>query len=1356
VDSGGFGVDSGHSAPAELKLSAFVPPRLARDLAEPTHADGWAVQEFEGSVLFVDISGFSSLADRLFRRFGKQGGELLTGMLAEFFGELVAITHRFGGEIVKWSGDAFLAIWRDTDFERRAVEAAAACAHELVRCSYTPDELPSTTLRVRAAVSAGEICAARVGGHGDRWEIVVLGPAFSALKDCLSAVAAGEVALSDEARTRAGALSCRELGEGVNQLTLPPTTVPSPPPQVIEPLAEEELRKLVPPVVLKRLQGDSSVHFAEMRHVSSIFLGIAGLEGSVEKLHEAVRLGQEALARRGGILVQAGADDKGLWILGAFGLPPIESEVRADDVLLAAKEARDAIVSLGLECRGGVASGRAFCGLVGDPTRSEFTFTGRVINLSARLMSGANKGVLCDVVTGERSRGRIRLNELPPQRFSGFEKAMACFELGEATTAETTDSGNLPTLGKEVVGRDDAIEQVSEWISRERKGRERVVVLEGEAGLGKTVFAGQILARLHGKRRLLLATSSRAASATRYGAMRGVFADLLGVPLSLAGDAAAPAAAQFLVSHPELESEAALLNGILSLEFEAPESFAELDGLARAEATRRLLVDLIQQDAEQDRYLLLVEDAHWLDSSSWQLLALLAERVPALPILLTTRPIEAGNDSLARILEAERTERIVLASLQGPSLGRLAASSLGTSEVPEHLSTWLTERADGNPLFAEQLLASLRELGHLEVRAGEVARIASPRELAQLELPVDIESVVTARVDRLDSATQAVLKGASVLGARFTFDQLDELMRPTSTADSVRPAVDALLATRLLTDREGELAFAHDTTMRVAYGLMPGAQRREHHAAVAHSLSAQHSEDPAYYAILAHHWDQTHEDAEAIDQVERAGDYAMRQGAFGEARLQFERAQSRVARLAELGRTLPSLTDSRRAQWAHQLSEANFHLGRVAESCAQGERSLVLRGRTLPAASAAWAGMTLKQLLRQIRIRWFGARQQGADPGVQAMLDTCGRLAEAYVFSNEPAKMVALSLWASNQAPVVGKHGPLARPFAILGMTAGMMRLDKIAAAYFERAHGAAREAEDAFSDMAVLFLEGLYLINFGRFERHHEVCMRGLAIGESLGIEHQIDVFRMGLGLNAWARGKYSRSLRLIDTTISSAGRRNDEQLQGWTRMAKASCLCRLGRWDDALQSLELAAKGLSRLGDRAIQSNSDGLMALVSWRKGDAAASQGYVRECLDFFEEGPAASGMAITGYECVAEAALSAWAQAPDDASRRLVATRSLKQLRAFARMFPIARSTALYFAGRGHWIRGKKGAALGAWHKARREAESLGMPFQHGLAVAALAQHGPQDERAAFQREAERIFSETGAWRPESGRMLPGA
>jgi tetratricopeptide (TPR) repeat protein len=314
------------------------------------------------------------------------------------------------------------------------------------------------------------------------------------------------------------------------------------------------------------------------------------------------------------------------------------------------------------------------------------------------------------------------------------------------------------------------------------------------------------------------------------------------------------------------------------------------------EALRRLLAGA----AVRRPQVYVIEDLHWIDSTSEQFLASLVDSVPALPILLvfTYRPGYAGP-----FADRSYVTRIVPAVLSADESARMAAAVLAADRLPDELRGLLAGKAEGNPFYVEELVKSLEESGALR-RAGDRYELACA--VGAISVPGTIQDVIAARIDRLPEAPKRTLQLAAVIGREFTRRLVDRLAELRERSDDLRE----LTALELIHERRlfPELAymFKHAVTQDVAYASLLLQRRKELHRLVGLAIEELYPDRLAeHYEMLAHHFFQAEEWERALDYLLKAAEKATR--AFG-LRQALEHNTRALAVVDRLGDRVPAAT----------------------------------------------------------------------------------------------------------------------------------------------------------------------------------------------------------------------------------------------------------------------------------------------------------------------------------------------------------------------------------------------------------------------------------------------------------------
>ncbi|HLV58758.1 MAG TPA: AAA family ATPase [Natronosporangium sp.] len=406
-----------------------------------------------------------------------------------------------------------------------------------------------------------------------------------------------------------------------------------------------------------------------------------------------------------------------------------------------------------------------------------------------------------------------------------------------------------------LVGREEEFGRLAAAVS----APPAVVVVEGEAGIGKTRLVTELARRPEmAGRRLLTGRCHRMRESFPLGpvieAVRGLGDDLARFRLSAVAGSLRP-----------------LLPEVAHLLPPAPEPLS--DRVAERHRVFRGLADLL---AAVGPVVLVLEDLHWADEQTADFVAyILAEALPDLSLVLTFRGEEV--DPAVRALPAKlpdtttRTD-VTLGPLDQAATGALAAAIMGVDRVSEEFAAYLCERASGLPFAIEELVALLRARGTLVRRGGSWAR----RTLAELDVPVRIRDSVLERVSRLSDAARAAVEAAAVL----------QVSEPAAVVEAVSGSPDALagiaeaLGSGLLAEDGTAVGFRHLLAAQAVYEDLPGPRRQELHARAAAVLSGV---DPVPLGQVAHHLRHAGQLAEWVVAAERAADQALALGHDAEA-----------------------------------------------------------------------------------------------------------------------------------------------------------------------------------------------------------------------------------------------------------------------------------------------------------------------------------------------------------------------------------------------------------------------------------------------------------------------------------------
>jgi class 3 adenylate cyclase/tetratricopeptide (TPR) repeat protein len=906
------------TSPVET-LAAYVPQLIVRRfIDQPEPLTKPATEHFFAAVLFADISGFTALTERLSKS-GLAGAEQVSALLNDYFGQMIDLVSAHGGDVVKFAGDALLALWpaAESDQDRSlAVQRAADCALRMQQRLHNYTAAKNVQLSMRMGLSAGDITLAHIGGVNKRWEFIVAGSPLLQLRSIKQVAVPGDVVLSPQAWTL---VQDRSIGQPLDSQDVrveqidPPAAFVLQPDRSISPQAEAALRAYIPFAALSRLDAGQTGWLAELRRVSVIFLNLPELNytASLSQAQQMMSAMQTTLYHFEGSINKLSVDDQGVTLLAALGLPPLSHEDDAARAVQAALGMQSVANSLGLRSSIGITTGQIFCGLVGNDRRREYTIVGDIVNLSTRLMQSAPGDIRCDAATMIAAQARLKFEALTPIMVKGKTEPVAIYRpLGELTTSDRTATAiSHPSTQIETVGRATERSVLYQRLdSLVVDGLGGVVIIEGEPGIGKSRLVSDALQRAQALQVPdWIVNGDAIESATPYYAWRSVFSQLFG--LEAAGDV--HTRRQLVLSRlqtdPDLLGITPLLNAVLPLDFPDNEYTEQLTGQSRADSTRHLLLSLLinltDRSARSPR-LLVLEDAHWLDSASWACAELLSREVPSLLTVISLRPInEASIPEYRAMRQMPNTQVLQLGPLTSDDSMDLVCRRLGVNELPAIVRALILEKAEGHPFYSEELAYALRDAGLIVIADGQCTIAPTAGDLRALNLPDTVQGVIISRIDRLTPAQQLTLKVASVIGRVFAYRVLHDVHPIEDDRPHIVQYLSKLeqLDITPLETPEPELAyiFKHAITQDVAYNLMLFAQRRQLHQAVAEWYERVPLDDrSSYIQLLAHHWLMADQPEKAIGYLSQAAKQAARVGANAEAKALYLQALDSLRPLA--------------------------------------------------------------------------------------------------------------------------------------------------------------------------------------------------------------------------------------------------------------------------------------------------------------------------------------------------------------------------------------------------------------------------------------------------------------------------
>ncbi|MGZ4200376.1 MAG: ATP-binding protein, partial [Thermoleophilia bacterium] len=582
-------------------------------------------------------------------------------------------------------------------------------------------------------------------------------------------------------------------------------------------------------------------------------LDVEDVEGFLSRYHGLLR---RELERCGGTVEKFIGDA----VMALFGAPTAHED-DAERAVRAALAIQDAVAELrelddvDLHVRVGVTTGEALVALGANPQAGEGMATGDVVNTAARLQSAAPvDGVLVDERTYRSTDRAVRFEAGEAVQAKGKSEPVAVWRAIEprSLVPEQTRVDDLP-----LVGRADEVGLLVGALNR--SGREpstQLVTVMGAPGIGKSRLVEELLAHVEDMPVLITWRRGRSlayGSGVALWALGEMVKAQAGIlesdPGSVASEKLDSAVAGVIVEDRDRAWVGRHLRPLVGLE-SVPATGP--DGQIEAFAAWRRFFEAMAEDGPT---VLVFEDLHWADDALLDFIDLLADRAGAVPLLivctarpdlLERRPAWGGGKINAQAIN--------LPPLSADDTARLVAELLGQALLPAETQSALLERAEGNPLYAQEYVRMLRDRDLLVRDGGGWKLVGAPEGL-----PETVQAIIAARLDTLSDGERAFVQDAAVMGRTAWLGAVCAL------GDASRFAAEELLHTlerkqlvrrarRSSVEGEIELSFSHALTQEVAYGQIRRADRAAKHERAAVWIDRLSGEREDRAELLAHHY----------------------------------------------------------------------------------------------------------------------------------------------------------------------------------------------------------------------------------------------------------------------------------------------------------------------------------------------------------------------------------------------------------------------------------------------------------------------------------------------------------------------
>jgi adenylate cyclase len=903
-------------------------------------------------------------------------------------------------------------------------------------------------------------------------------------------------------------------------------------------LGEEVTRPWLNPLVYEREKTGHALLQTDFRPCVALFVRFVGIDyeadTAAEQLDQFIRPLQAILAQYEGILIDLIFGDKGSYAYINFGA----LSVHEDDARRAAKTAlhlREVARQLPFlePLQVGITRGVVRTGAYGGAHRRHYGALGDEVNVAARLMSTAVADqILVSSRIYEQLRPTFRFGAEQQLHLKGKREPITVFPLYDEQ-AQTQRPIHLPepSYNSPMIGREAEQELLIAKLTLAQQGASQIVALIGDAGLGKSRLALQtvLLAFRRGFTSYAGACQADGLNSP-YLVWKQIWRSFFGLePHQPPAQQIAQVTASLHQYAPERAEALPLLGPLLDLPIPETNWTTQLEPKSRRSALHALLETCLRRASAESPLLLVVEDLHWIDALSHDLLVELAQTLQDCPIffLLVYRPSQLARLQAPRLEARPNYTPLHLSALNEREARQLIERKLSqlypnqASGVAPALVQALLARAEGNPFYLEELLNFLHGRG------------LDPRQITswETELPESLHALILSRLDQLTASQKRTMRVASVIGRLFPLSWLIGYYPALGDLPQVQADLADLhnLDLTLLDSTEPELVylFKHIITHEVTYESLPFATRTRLHEQLAHYLEEIH----APLDSIAYHYGQSDNRAKQIEYYRKAAEAAAKSYANQAALDYYDRLlplladdpeEQRLVRIAQ-GTIYGMMADYDAAEGAFTAALALAEASGDEQAIAEGYHHIgsVWAMRSMPEAYA-WFDKAEGLFTAVDNPHWLAQTYTKR----ANLLVRQGRYAEAEERINQAFAIATHREDTSLQARLLSLRGTM---LFFQGDYAGALRVE-------EQALPLLQALDDKFALTMLLGNMGQVYSVQGDFAQARYFYEQSLALAQMIGDKQRLVNVLANLGLLLYEQGDWLEAQTLQEQSLALA----------------------------------------------------------------------------------------------------------------------------------------------------------------------------------------------------------------------------
>ncbi len=853
---------------------SFIPRRIANS-AEPGNS------YFEGIVFCADVSGFTAMSEKLLTS-GKEGSEEISKIINSFFNPLIKIIDKYGGDIFFFGGDAITAVFgKDQNYQ--ALEASVKAVEFVNKSSKVKTSQGIFNISIHIALTKGYMFY-----NQTKCLFMLAGNTCYRVIKLLDYAKKQEIVFDNVIRKNTSEIEYDEIKRGVYRLkSIEKSNVMHNRSKLNKiPLIKQrqEMKRLLlylPGWLERRIEIKQTFNSkdGEHRNAAVVFIHFRNIpfDRDAQKINtiaDNISFSLDKLSEKyGGWVNKIDFYKDGIRALIIFGFPTkLENDER--HAIMFAREMLAEKKLADIDLRIGINSGLIYGTPIGSNIRREYTVMGDTVNTAARITAKAGTR---EITVGENVyRKTVHLFDFKKTRGKVFKGKTGkisnyIFEKQVEKIASKSNVGQWISESKKLIGHKDEIQRFKDAIISVKKKNGRIIAFTGEAGLGKSRVIGE-LKNIAEKNGLNIFEGN----CVSYGKALSYYPwiEILSKIFELNNDDSQTVKRNKIKKVMNkmgkgINTWLPLVGEVLGIDFPMNDIVRNLDSKIKKQKFFDIVFNIIVKYSSKKPICIIMEDVHWADSISMELLNYIIRNIEEQKVLflLAYRPIK---EKLEFMVKKNCTEFIMKELSENETL-ELVENLLKIKQLPKTLKTLLVKKSQGNPFYIEEIIKSMIEQGYIFY---EKKKWRFSGNIEDIKLPDSVEGVILSRIDRMDLIERDVVQIASVLGREFDAYVLKGIYTDEKQLDKSLKILRSLDLLKI-DENKNRYIFKHILTCETAYNTLSFERKRELHQHVAKFIERIHKNNiDEHLGILSYHYYLSRNYEKSLQYSVKAGDKA--------------------------------------------------------------------------------------------------------------------------------------------------------------------------------------------------------------------------------------------------------------------------------------------------------------------------------------------------------------------------------------------------------------------------------------------------------------------------------------------------